>query len=235
MRNLLFFLCVILVMFVTVNVFAESSYKDELIDMAEFVSEEQSIETWNVTIKETIEQDKLPQLINKLQRNFSVTTEENKKSIKLIAKDPHKKNNVTEWYNVVIPKNSNQHAQFIVVLKGNHWNDEVKHTYQKRVDDISQYYFTDSKQMFSSLTFIDDREMDKDVLDNMVAEWNMENIIVQSDNNIKNRNVIYGYTPVWQEYIRMQQYTFNIQIAAVPQRNGTTAYTLGTPILINEY
>lgn len=237
MRNYIFFTFFIVVfIFMTVNVFADRAHHDELIDMADFVTETHSIKSWHVTIKESIDQEKLPQLLTKLHSDFSVTTEENKKIIKIIAKDPHKKNGLNECFNVVIPKSNNQQAELIAIMEGNQWDRSVKHTYQQKLDEIVQNYFTDSKQKFSWLTFVDDDKIDSNVfLNEMVAQWNMENLQLQLDNHLQNRKVLYGYTPVWQEYIRMQNDRVNMQIALHTDNQGTTTYTLGTPILINEY
>ena len=121
-------------------------------------------------------------------------------------------------------------------MEGNQWDRSVKHTYQQKLDEIVQNYFTDSKQKFSWLTFVDDDKIDSNVfLNEMVAQWNMENLQLQLDNHLQNRKVLYGYTPVWQEYIRMQNDRVNMQIALHTDNQGTTTYTLGTPILINEY
>lgn len=238
MRNSFILTCMLLLfLLMSVTVFAEETYNDQLIDMATDLAQKKTeIETWNTTIKEKIDPNEIPHLLNKLQEQYSVTKEENEKIIKFIANDPQEKKAYNEQYSVVIPKQHNQNPELTIVLEGDRWNEEVERTYQLKMDAILSEYFTNSKQIFSWLTFTDDGKMNSNAFfDEMIVEWDIENAKVQSDSNLENRNVLYGYRPVWSEYIRMQNHSINIQIAAVTDKNGTTTYTIGTPILIHEY
>lgn len=238
MRNSFTSICtLVLFLLMTATAFAENSYNDQLIDMAEDLSKKNiDIETWNTTIKETIDQNEIPHLLNKLHQEYSVTKEENEKIIKYIANDPQKNQTYNEYYSVVIPKGNNPKIEFIAVLEGDSWSEHVQRTYERKMSGIVSEHFTNSKQIFSWLTFTDDGKMDSNVfLEEMIVEWEIQDTKLQSDSNLENRNVLYGYRPIWQEHIRIQNHSINVQVAVVTDKSGRTTYTIGTPILIHEY
>src|SRR5699024_11112575 len=139
-------------------------------------------ETWNTTKKETIDQKKNPHILNRIHQKYSVTKEENEKIIKYIANDPQKNQTYNEYYSVVIPKGNNLNAEFIAVLEGDSWSEHVQRTYERKMSGIVSEYFTNSKQIFSWLTFTDDGKMDSNVfLEEMIVEWDIQDTKLQSD------------------------------------------------------
>jgi len=237
MRNSIVLVFIILFLLMSTEAMAKEIHTDELMDLANFVVEQEAaIETWTVTIKETIDQKQLPQILKKLHENKNITMTEDENSIKYQVNDPQKNESFVELYNVVIPKTENQRAELIVVLEGDSWDKNVRHTYQLRINEILNEWFTNSKQIFSWLEFSDDGIIDRNVFINeLIAEFNLQDIITQSDNISTNRKMIYGYTPVWSQKVRMQSISVNLQIAMAMNTDGDTTYTIGTPILINEY
>ena len=69
--------------------------------------------------------------------------------------------------------------------------------------------------------------------------FDLHDVEKQFDKNRKLKNsvnkVIYGYTPLWENKIIINNKQKNLQVAIEMDGKGSTEYIIGTPILINEY
>jgi len=237
MRNSIILAFIILFLMMTTEVMAKELDSDELVDLADFVTEQNlSLETWNVTIKEKMDQEEITAILNKMKRNHPITMTEDENSLKYQVKHPQKSESFVETYSVIIPKNGKQHAELTFVLEGDSWDQTIKYNYQQKINSVLDEWFTNSKQLFVWLKTTDDDIINSNVfINNIINEFKLEDVKKQSDNNSTNRKTIYGYTSVWSQKITIQSIPVNLQIAIAEDQDGDRTYTLGTPILINEY
>src|SRR5699024_12270572 len=77
----------------------------------------------------------------------------------------------------------------------------------------------------------------RSVLNYISKELEIKHEQTQIDNHEKSAldKIIYGYTPLWSQKINIMNNPTNVQIAVTSNEKGMVNFTVGTPILINEY
>ncbi|SFB26618.1 TATA-box binding [Lentibacillus halodurans] len=238
MRKLAIILSIYLFMMMSSGVLAKQT--DELTDIASIVTEDGvSVDSWQVTIKEEMNRDAIEHITNKLQdeNSYKATRTEDEKAVKYSFERAHKKMNISEMYNVVIPKNAMYDAEFVAVLQGEHWNDSIADFYINRVEDIQATYFTTESTKFACLTADVDAKIEIAYFLNQLKQTlQLTNIQTQTDNveTSKVKKIVYGYTPLWEQEITMQK-PMNLQMVVQNGTHDSKRVTIGTPMLINEY
>ncbi|MBY7144717.1 YwmB family TATA-box binding protein [Virgibacillus sp. NKC19-3] len=236
MRKMLFisllFLCI------TSEVAASHVQTDEMTELASIVTTSDGVVgNWEVTLKEKMDKTAIQDKLNELKNRYLVTVHEDEKSIKYSSGSVHKKSGISVTYNVIIPKDDMQHAELIAVMKGGHWDAFIKEQYQSIRDEMATKYFTKSAEVFACLT-TDNGDIinDESFLIELTDHLNLQHRKTQNDTveNSTHEEIIYGYTPLWDQKITIGDTPMNVQIA-VTEGNGEPTYTIGTPILINEY
>ncbi|OZU88435.1 hypothetical protein CIL03_12370 [Virgibacillus indicus] len=211
----------------------------ELSDIAGYItSKKMTVDSWQVTVKEQVDRKKLERVIKDLEQEYSLTVSEDENSLKYSFHNTHKRESIVEYYNVIIPKNERQNSELVGVLKGGSWDSSVKDSYQLRLEKMIEKLFTKSANKFACLTTGEDGIMGSDYfIRDFVKSFNVQQIDTQFDTvkNSMHKKLIYGYIPLWNNKITIVDKPVNLQIAVIESETGDPIYTIGTPILINEY
>lgn len=211
----------------------------ELSDIAGYItSKKMTVDSWQVTVKEQVDRKKLERVIKDLEQEYSLTVSEDENSLKYSFHNTHKRESIVEYYNVIIPKNERQNSELVGVLKGGSWDSSVKDSYQLRLEQMIEKLFTKSANKFACLTTGEDGIMGSDYfIRDFVKSFNVQQIDTQFDTvkNSMHKKLIYGYIPLWNNKITIVDKPVNLQIAVIESETGDPIYTIGTPILINEY
>ncbi|SET65802.1 TATA-box binding [Oceanobacillus limi] len=227
----------VFILCITNNVVAQESYQDELIDIATIVLEnDMSVDSWQVIIKEKMNKDQIGLLVDELKDSYLVTRTEDENSIKYSFEDVHKNGVVYERFNAILPKNTSHNAELIAVLEGDSWNSKIEDNYQEKINWIQKQYFTKSAQIYPCLTTSDNAIINSDYfLSNFTEKMDVKHIQEQTDTELADRKIIYGYTSQWGRKMTIVDKPVNVQIVVENMDEHNKSYTIGTPILINEY
>lgn len=195
------------------------------------------IDEWQVTIKEKVERDKKQDIINNIKENGNYTRKERENSVLYTFEDSHIYSESVETYNVLISKNKSDDIEIIAEFKGYTWNEKLNTNYEKwlrKMNDI----FTPSARIYTCLTTEFNGIINADYVLNYISkELEIKHEQTQIDNHEKSAldKIIYGYTPLWSQKINIMNNPTNVQIAVTSNEKGMVKFTVGTPILINEY
>ncbi|GAB3044945.1 YwmB family TATA-box binding protein [Virgibacillus ainsalahensis] len=229
----LLFLCI------TTETMAQSQGSDEMMELAALVTDSNlSMEEWQVTIKEKMNHTEINNILESMENSHLVTMEEDENSIKYSLVNTHKMDGISEHYNVVIPKDGINHPELIAVIGGTDWNESIEDFYQTRLDSITRKYFTNASQTFTWLKAENDDIIKSDSFLHMLAKkLELQHMEKQFDNveNSMHEKILYGYTSLWDQKITIENIPMNLQAAVTVNQDGNRTYTVGTPILINEY
>jgi hypothetical protein len=213
---------------------------DELHDMAGFVTDAgMQVEDWEVTFKESIDMADMDDIIATISENSDITVTEDKNVKKYLAVDMHKSSGITVSYEVILPRNGAYSPELIAVVKGKAWNKVMEANYQSEKETFRHQLFTDAVKVYTCLTTHSDGIMSSDdFLEQFVNYFNIQQQHTQLDTveNSSHKKIFYGYNPIWVHSISINGTQTNVQVA-VTQDNEEEhpKYTIGTPILINEY
>ncbi|WP_010099294.1 YwmB family TATA-box binding protein [Ornithinibacillus scapharcae] len=228
----------LIILFISNTIYAMGNERNELIDIANvFTKSNLQIDSWNVTIKENKDDAELSQVLHDLSSSYLVTKAENENSIIYSVKDTHKKGNIIVNYNVIFPKDETYQAELVVTIQGNTWDSDVQSTYIEIQSEITSKYFTENMKIFSCMTTRASAIIENDYVDNFTKKLKLQHKNTQNDNlkTVRNLEIIYGYTSLWGQKITIQDEPVNVQLVTQTLGNGDVQYTIGTPILINEY
>lgn len=229
----------LLFLFITAEAVASGIETDEMMELASVVTESgASIGDWEVTVKEKMDKSELQDIIAEWKNSHLVTVNKEENSIKYSLESVHKSSDISVIYNVIIPKDSMHDAELIAVIEGSRWNTSIEENYQSILDSMTTKYFTKSAEVFACLTTRDGGIMNNEEFLNELADrLNLRHMKTQFDTveNSVHEKIIYGYTPLWDQKITIGDTPMNLQLALTQNGNGDRTYTIGTPILINEY
>ncbi|SFE10043.1 TATA-box binding [Lentibacillus persicus] len=238
MRIIGFILSVFLLM--TIHTAADAQQSDELTDLASIVNDSSlAVDGWQVTIKETMNKNKIDGILEKLQakNSYKVSSAEDENTVKYFFERVQKDTSLSESFNVVISKNPRHKSEFIAVLEGEDWNKGKAAAYLDRINTIQTTYFTKKSTKFACLmTDIDAKIEGAYFFDKLQQRLNLSITKTQTDNNENStvKKIVYGYTPLWNQAISTEE-PMNLQIVVQDHAHGSARLTIGTPILINEY
>ncbi|RYG71311.1 hypothetical protein EU245_14535 [Lentibacillus lipolyticus] len=238
MQRIAFILSIILV--IMANAASASGQTTKMADLASIVSEAglQTTE-WQVTVKEEMDRDTLNRYIERLQakNDYISSSEEGENSILYLFEYGQDQSSISEYYQVVIPKNPAHQAEFIAVFKGDSWGAKTASAFHSRMMHIKDTYFSSKSTTFACLTApIDGKLGSVYFFDKMKASMNLTVTQTQQD-TVKKSNmekIVYGHTPMWNEEIVMDK-PMNVQMVLKNDESGKPTLTIGTPILITEY
>ncbi|UJL45976.1 YwmB family TATA-box binding protein [Virgibacillus sp. NKC19-16] len=237
MRKLVFIS--LLFLFITSEATAGHMQNDEMMELASVVTDSYgSIGDWEVILKEKMDKNDFQDRIIELKNRHLVTVNEDENSIQYSFEHVHESSSISVIYNGILPKNGTHDAELIAVIKGTHWNTSIEENYQSILDTIRAEYFTKFVEVFACLTTDNGDIMNNEVfLNELMDRLKLQHMETQFDTVEKSRHekIIYGYTPLWEQKITIGDIPMNVQIAAEESGNGDPTYTIGTPILINEY
>lgn len=214
----------------------ETNDVEDMIDIV--VNNDLEIDEWEVTIKEKVNMNKKQEIVEEIKINGEYTRKENGNSVLYIFEDSHIYSESVETYNVIIPKNKSDDIEIIAVFKGYTWNEEIKTNYIKWLRTMMNNVFTKSARKYTCLTTKFSGIINADyVLNYIDKKLDIEHKQTQIDknNNSTLDKVIYGYTPLWNQGVSIMDDPTNVQIAVITNKMGLTKFSIGTPILINEY
>ncbi|WP_010531591.1 YwmB family TATA-box binding protein [Lentibacillus jeotgali] len=238
MRKMVLITGIFILMIVNTTAFANDG--DEMTDLASLViGSDLSVDSWQVTIKEKMNENAIDSILKKLKHknSYKVSSTEDENTVKYFFKRVQKQEGFFESYSVVIPKNPKYEAELIAVLKGDRWSNKTAVNYADRLEDIHTTYFTKRSTKFACLTTTVGGNISSDYFfDRLKDTLQLSNVREQTDNVEESavKNIMYGYTPLWEQTIQMEQ-PMNLQIVVQNAAQNSKRLTIGTPILINEY
>lgn len=211
----------------------------ELVELTELASDHSlMIEAWTVTIKEKISVDKANEIIERLNKDHTIHSTEDKNVIKYSITSAHNSEGVFVSYNVVIPKNKQHQVELIAIIDGTEFNDSILKKYESELMTIQNNYFTEKSRVFTCLITTKDVNIESDDFLNVLSkELELKYVSTQSDkiNKLVLNETLYGYTPLWGNKLIVKDTPLNIQIVIQSTKNKKQKVIIGTPILINEY
>lgn len=212
---------------------------DELSTLASLAMKQNlEIDSWQVTLKENMNQEQLQNVINKLKTEHTISTIEDENAVKYFVKNTHKIEGVSVTYKAIIPKAKSLEGKFIAVITGDTWGKSSIDTYQHQLQRITNQYFTEFAKRFACLaTEVDDIMKSDRFLNDTLEYLDLKYVSTQNDkiSDSTNKKFLYGYTSLWQQKINVLDQPVNVQIAIKNMENDNSKITVGTPILINEY
>ncbi|WP_175631959.1 YwmB family TATA-box binding protein [Virgibacillus siamensis] len=236
------FVLIAFIIFITGNsASAVSMEPDAMTDLAALVTEnELEVDHWEVTIREEMTYNKVQEILGQFRHknSYLVSGEADANTIKYSVRHVQKTEGISESYSVIIPKDREYQAQFIAVVQGKFWTDDLVKQYRRLVQTIQNNFFTEDSTKFACIkTTVDDIMSSVYFFDKLKSELDLKHIKRQKD-SVKNsmvKKIIYGYTPLWNQKIDLKDRPLNFQMAVNKGQNGSRELTIGTPILINEY
>lgn len=238
MRNRLVVLFILISTVVTGA--AQPTEVDPLLKFIQIAEQEnQPLEHWEVVLKETFSETDRHKFVNKFRMYERRSMIKDENSLNYLFEDMSiPQEEMTVKFKVVLPTNSARKIEVTAVISGNRWDESVKATYQEIMKDMDQTLFSGASKSFACITLqIDDIIEDRVIINPYVSELEINRMNVQQDNiqNSTIKTIIYGYTPIWDNFITIQSEPLNIQIAIIELENEKLSYKIGTPLLINEY
>ncbi|WP_404455720.1 YwmB family TATA-box binding protein [Oceanobacillus kapialis] len=214
-----------------------ANYQDELIDIAEFAETENlPVKDWSVTIREQIDVERAANIRTQLKKEgLKESKTEKENSQNYLLRDRRNFKDLNVYYKVIVHSGK---AELIVVLEGQKWTQDIKQSYVNKKTTIKDEFFTNKAQTFACLSVSDDAIIDSDYFfKDLTKTFNIQHENKQFDNtkNSAHKFIFYGYTPLWTQKINLGNSKLNIQVAVTENATGDLTYTIGTPILINEY
>lgn len=231
---------VICIIFLSLAMNGASPYTeiDPLFKFTEIAEAEQlEITGWEVTIKETKQLANREAYVNKFRNQHLVAMTEDENSINYVFEDRDNLDMKIQ-YNVIIPFHSGEQIELITVITGTGWDENIKRNYTKTIADLKKEMFTSNARIFTCIELIDGGTIESSmIIEHFLSSLELLHMEAQGDNVQSSRlkNIIYGYTPLWNESINLDGIPLNIQIATTELDTGDLKYMIGTPILINEY
>ncbi len=213
--------------------------QDQLTDIANFITTQQlEVQQWQTTMKESISRKRSEQLVDDLEGHFNKLVTEDEKKLKYSFQDTRFSDQFNVLYNVIVPKQKQYEPEIVVVIKGSIWSQEIEEFYKNTVTTIENLYFSDSMKKFACLTTAGNDIISGDYfLSTLTEHFKVQQTKTQFDTVKKSthKKIIYGYTPLWAHKISVNNFPMNLQVAVTDNGSDYPTYTIGTPILINEY
>ncbi|HLR09255.1 MAG TPA: YwmB family TATA-box binding protein [Bacillota bacterium] len=238
MRKITFAICILLLI-IPGRTGADQPASDAHVALAQFTQAHiGEIDDWNVTIKENMDHETINQWIDVLRDKDGVSVKDVENAIEYVWTSGQRTNHISEHYKIILPKNTKLKASFIVTITGMQWDERVRQAYLQRKRMIHERFFTDNARLFACLsTEIHDIIESVFIKNKLRDELKLVDISVQHDNvnDTVHNTYVYGYTPLWHEYMTVLDKPVNFHMAINDKQNGPVTYTIGTPILINEY
>lgn len=208
---------------------------ERLLDVVEQTHFE--VEAWNVIYKEKIQMNSLHDIIEILNKKGNVKRTETTQSIKYSLIHTQKKEHITEAYEVVLSKKTQQ-VQATVSVEGIHSDSIRSEAFINTKQFLEKKIFTNAVQKYACIkSSSDDIIDDSKILEKLNKTLNFEAKVTQNEDITTNMNkkLIYGYSPKWDSYFTIKGHTVNTQLALTKDMNNRTTMIIGTPILISEY
>ncbi|TMN21989.1 YwmB family TATA-box binding protein [Lentibacillus cibarius] len=225
----------------TTNVTAISKQTDSLTTLAGVTADiGLQADSWQVVVKEKMNREQLRGYIKKLQskNDYISSSKADENSIKYLFEHRQNQTDITEHYQVVIPKNTAYKAEFIAVFSGDVWNNKTEKAYHSRIAHMKDTYFSKHAKTFACLTTTIDGKMDGVYfLDKLTETMNVKVSQTQKDTveTSQFEKIVYGHTPMLNEELMINNESMNVQMVLKNKGPDRTTLTIGTPILITEY
>lgn len=219
---------------------AHPTEMDPLLKFIQIAEQEnQPLEHWEVVRKETFSETDRHKFVNKFRMYERRSMIKDENSLNYLFEDMSiPQEEMTVKFKVVLPTNSAEEIEVTAVISGDQWDESVKARYQEIMKDMDETLFSGASKSFACITLqIDDTIEDRVIINPYVSELEITRMNIQKDNiqNSTIKTIIYGYTPIWDNFITIEGEPLNIQIAITELVNEKLSYKIGTPLLINEY
>lgn len=211
--------------------------ENELTEMAALAdSLDMDVSEWRLTLKESVSQDKIYSIIESIGQYAKVSKTTEDQAERYFAEKVHKSDGTSESFIVIVPKVGD--AQLIIELKGEKWDGKTKENYIKRKNSLIKKLFTKNVKSFACMQAVSDDMINVgELITKLKIDLNIENLTKQEENigsNV-NKNIIYGYIPLWPANLVIVEKDMNMQAALTNNRSSGSKLVIGTPILLHEY
>ncbi len=233
----------VILLFIITSMFMTGATPNEPVDPLHTltkIAEENTwaITNWEVMLKESISKTNFNDILNDVRNSHLVTRTEDENSIKYILFDEENTTSIHVDQTIIVSKTEHEHIELIAVMKGSDWNEEIQSEYDQTSGKLNDSFFQDKPDEFTCIEVIEDDTIEnRAVIDVLTESLQLEHVEEQDDplEMSKHKKIKYGYTPLWNEKFVIQGIPYNLQIVATQGDSGKLAYTIGTPILMNEY
>lgn len=224
--------------FLVTNTTVQAEKANNLIQLSSFFEEENIyITEWQVLIKEKKNRGEMRSLLKRLENSYKVTRTKNENIIKYQIRVVPESDDFSMEYTIVWPNNKVDYPEISLVFHGHEWNQQIKENYLYYFEELFAKNFTKSSMIFSWL-----KTESSDIIINGLSEkltnyFKLQQKMTQQDETSSSvtNQFIYGYTPMIDQKIVIENAPVNMQLAITSNGKGMTEMTLGTPILIHEY
>lgn len=213
---------------------------DELIQIHSILSKEDfSTDTWNVIFSEEISTQTASKLKQKMENSYLVTVHEDINRIKYKMNfKTSSKNSINYHLELIIPKHHHEKPTITAFIYGTSWDEKTLNVYNKIKANLLSAYFSERHNMFTCVKIpIDDiinrANFNKKI--NEIFKVKYKNVQFDKSQQNINKEIIYGYTNLWDRMIKVENEPMNIQIVIKEMKNRHSHMIVGTPILMNEY
>lgn len=200
---------------------------EEMLNIAE--ENDFQLDKWEVVVRENLLIENVDEFIQGLG-GFEI----GKTQIDGVTKyrgDRHSSANIVE--SLLIVRTSEKEYQVIYKISSSDYSEEVKKTYLRKLDEMTEKLFTENAQYFTCLEAVKNGMIDIVCLIEKIAETLNLTIYDQlKDNKFQTWT---GYTPKWEQSISIDDNEINTHIAVTKGSNNQSTLIIGTPILITEY
>lgn len=192
---------------------------------------------WEVLIKENLLQSHFEKFLNKFQNNRQNTTKVVQTGIQYYLVFEKTKYIHVEFHPVILDEQAGQ-IEVTAVIRGTEWNEHVEKEFVAAITYLNENLFHENAKRFACIEVLEDDTIESGVI---VEQYTSSlQMIYQNEQKdafewSKLNQIIYGYTPLWNEKFVIDGEPYNLQIASVRSETGKASLLIGTPILMNEY
>ncbi|HLS60687.1 MAG TPA: YwmB family TATA-box binding protein [Virgibacillus sp.] len=229
----------IIFLFFTITSSASGQKTDELIELTGIIADSNlEVDEWTVTIKEKMPTTKAKKVLDNLGETHNISVTETDELIKYKAVQIKEGNNFTDIYELKIAKNKPLVSDVSATINGEAWNEDIQAHYKEYSKRILNKNFTENSRVYTCISTRDSDIINfVYIIEHITRMLDLKNVSTQTDTirHSPHRQLIYGYTPLWEEKIVVKTVPTNIQIVIESAEDGKEKMIIGTPILINEY
>lgn len=238
MRSFIIYLFILLIILPSASA-AQINQTDEMTDLAEaFVTNDLSISSWTVTMKDQMNQEKAEHIIDQLSNQYTVEKTTDDGSEKYHVHDASSSDGIDIQYAVVVPDSAHYKSEVDVTINGGKWNESIKNAYIKHKDSLEESIFNGNTETFACISSKNHDTIDNVRFVNRMQETLQAKTVMEQTDNVEDsmiEEITYGDSSLWENQMTIDEKPVNLQLVVKKMSNDGYQLTAGTPILINEY
>src|SRR5699024_7726837 len=104
---------------------------------------------WKVTLKEKMLQENMEMLLENLSSEYEVSTDMGDQTTTYSLTKPNEKSAISIMHKGVMPSNHGQTGEWITVISGTEWNEEIRLQYEQIRDSTLLRIFSESVHKYT--------------------------------------------------------------------------------------